>query len=257
MKHERRRPSVPSHAGPTRRHPTLLAGLLAVMVIAGCGSAAKRAAGDGPLGTASHVTSTTRADTNQARPLYFRPVLCQIPVWSRAPSVTALAGSDAAAANAVCASAAESSVPSTPVAGDSPGSYVILPDRSNTLRYVLGPADNATGPNSSVAVNWVSQATAEAPGQNGPYWNVVITFGQAGLAGFGKVVTRRFPSYQDGSCPASNSKCLEAIEIDGVVQSAPEIQASSYAGSAVISGTTNAEFSGPQAMALAEEINTS
>ena len=32
MKHERRRPSVPSHAGPTRRHPTLLAGLLAVML---------------------------------------------------------------------------------------------------------------------------------------------------------------------------------------------------------------------------------
>ncbi|HEX6394405.1 MAG TPA: hypothetical protein VFZ97_13280 [Acidimicrobiales bacterium] len=109
-------------------------------------------------------------------------------------------------------------------------------------RYVLGPAD-MTG--SAIA-------TAEAISTIGQY-QIQLTFTAAGSGDFNAVAAQRYSYYrQNPSNPPYQS--LEAIEVDGKVVSAPEIQVASFNGTAVISGSTTAPFSKEQASTIAQEI---
>lgn len=159
-----------------------------------------------------------------------------------------------AAAQAACSSANSSTIATTPINQVTAANAVIVPDRTNSVRYVLGPADNTDGKTPPKGVNWVKTAAAEPPGQNGPAWSVVVTFNGVGNTGFNAVAAQRYPSFQSGQCPTSNTSCLEAIELDGVVESAPQIESSTFAGSASITGSTGNEFTSSSANALAIEL---
>ncbi len=114
------------------------------------------------------------------------------------------------------------------IQNDTADSYVILPYYDNSVRYVLGPAD--------MKGDVVSNTSVIAPTAGGGY-EVQVTFTGKGATEFDNIAAQRYPYYQqDPSNPPYSS--MEAIELDGVVQSAPTIQASSFHGTAVISGST-------------------
>ena len=155
------------------------------------------------------------------------------PVPPVSPTSATQAQSDCAASNA-------SQLPTTPVSGDTATANVILPSRDGTLRYVLGPSD-MTGAG-------VSNATVQLS-QTGQY-SVQLTFTGSGSNEFDKIAAARYPFYkQNPNNPPPQS--LEAFELDGVVESAPTIQAASFNGTAVISGSTTAPFTSAQASSLA------
>ncbi|HEX4864954.1 MAG TPA: hypothetical protein VFV02_12835 [Acidimicrobiales bacterium] len=116
---------------------------------------------------------------------------------------------------------------------------MILPyyDRpSDNPRYVLGPAD----------VSGDAIANAEVILTSSGQYQVQLSFTTAGSSAFDKVAAQRFAFYQNNpNNPPYQS--LEALELDGVVYSAPTIQAASFNGTAVISGSTSAPFSYNQA----------
>ncbi len=96
--------------------------------------------------------------------------------------------------------------------------------------------------------NGVSNASVQLS-QAGQY-SVVLTFTNAGGVQFDKIAAERYPYYQqDPSNPPPQA--LEAFELDGVVESAPAIEAPSFSGTAVISGSTAAPFTSSQASNLA------
>lgn len=241
-------------------------------MLAGCGGSKVRSA-----------TSATTTIGSSAPPvsghhtLYFRPVLCELPSsvpstvtpttypsvpptsvpLGSSPSDTATTGPPGsypgvpgstatlrAAYSTLCADQNASSTPSTANGSESAAQDVIVPyylDASSP-RYVLGPAD-MTG---SAIAN--AQAISE-----GGYYQVQLTFTAAGAAEFNAVAAQRYPYYrQNPSDPPFQS--LEAIELDGKVVSAPTIQAASFNGSAVISGSTSAPFTEKQASVIAQEI---
>jgi preprotein translocase subunit SecD len=141
----------------------------------------------------------------------------------------------------VCASANAAQIPSTPVGNDTANSNVILPYYDNSVRYVLGPAD-MTGSS-------VSNATVQVNTNTGEY-TVQINFTPSGAVKFDQIAQERYACYQQN--PSSPPPCaLEAAELDGVVQSAPAIEASSFNGTAVISGSVSNPFSQSQASNLA------
>lgn len=103
-----------------------------------------------------------------------------------------------------------SEVPTTPREGDLPEATVVLPLKAEpgeqpTLRYQLGPAE--------LVGSDLKEAQAEAPGQGGNEWRVVATF---------KDVKKL------NEMAARNYEKPVAIVLDGVVQSAPTIQAQSF-----------------------------
>jgi len=144
-------------------------------------------------------------------------------------------------ANSACSSSNAADLPTTQISDDTAGAYVILPYYDHSVRYVLGPAD--------MKGDVVSNAISVAPTAGGGY-TVQVTFTGKGATEFDNIAAERYPNYEsDPSNPPYSS--MEAIELDGVVQSAPSIQASSFHGSAVISGSSSAPFSGKQAGDLA------
>jgi preprotein translocase subunit SecD len=123
---------------------------------------------------------------------------------------------------------------------------VILPYYDNSVRYVLGPAD--------MQGNAVSNATVVLPTTGGGY-QVQVTFTSHGATQFDNIAQQRYAVYQQNTANPGFG-ALEAIELDGVVQSAPVIQASSFNGTAVISGNTAAPFTARQANDLALVLNS-
>jgi preprotein translocase subunit SecD len=144
---------------------------------------------------------------------------------------------------ATCSASNSAQIPSTPVENDVSTSTVILPfylNPSSSPRYVLGPAD--------MSGNGVSTANVIVD-QTGQY-QVQLQFTGKGSQEFDKIAAQRYPFYaQNKNNPPYQS--LEAFELDGTVYSAPTIQAQSFNGSAVISGSTSAPFSYKQANDLA------
>lgn len=139
-----------------------------------------------------------------------------------------------------CSASNAAQLPSTPVANDTKNATVILPYYDNTVRYILGPAD-MTG-------NGVSTASVQL--STAGQYSVLLTFTNAGSVQFDKIAAERYPYYQqDPSNPPAQA--LEAFELDGVVESAPAIEAASFSGSAVISGSTAQPFTSSQASNLA------
>ncbi|HEX4862896.1 MAG TPA: protein translocase subunit SecD, partial [Acidimicrobiales bacterium] len=143
---------------------------------------------------------------------------------------------------ATCSASNSAQIPSTPVANDTSPSTVILPfylNPSQNPRYVLGPADMSGAGVSTASV---------IVDQTGQY-QVQLTFTGKGSSEFDTIASQRYPFYkQSPTNPPYQS--LEAFELDGTVYSAPTIQAQSFNGTALISGSTSAPFSFKQASDL-------
>ena len=153
---------------------------------------------------------------------------------------------NSAPSQADCSASNSSQIPSTVPANDTSSSTVILPyyqNPSQNPRYVLGPSD--------MSGNGVSNAIVNVS-QTGQY-TVQLSFTGKGAAQFDNIAAQRYPFYkQSPNNPPFQS--LEAFELDGTVYSAPTIQAQSFNGTAVISGSTSAPFSFTQANDLATSL---
>ncbi len=149
----------------------------------------------------------------------------------------------AAPSSADCSASNAAAIPSTTPDQDDPTKTVILTyytSPGTSARYVLGPSDmSGTGvSNASVVLTSAGQ------------YQVQLNFTSKGSTEFDKIASERYPYYQqDPTNPPPQS--LEAFELDGVVYSAPTIQASSFNGSAEISGSTTNPFTSKQASDLA------
>jgi preprotein translocase subunit SecD len=157
------------------------------------------------------------------------------------PSSASGAGLTQAEAQSACNSSNAANLPSTQVSDDTAGAYVILPYYDKSVRYVLGPAD--------MKGDVVSNANSVAPTAGGGY-TVQVTFTGKGATQFDNIAAQRYPYYQQNPNNPPYSS-MEAIELDGIVQSAPTIQASAFHGTAVISGSSSAPFTSKQASDLA------
>jgi preprotein translocase subunit SecD len=154
----------------------------------------------------------------QTAQLYFRPVLCTVPPYTAPPPGTP----PPPAGPPQCSSSASAgqpdttlaSVPNTPKGSDNAQSNVLLPEKGSTVRYVLGPAIL----NGSIIKN----ATAAVP-QNGGGWQVNFTLTSSGSPKFDQLAQQYYQKQV-------------AIELDGVVQSAPTINAQSFGGQGQITG---------------------
>ncbi len=180
--------------------------------------------------------------------LLFRPVYCVIPNYKAPTSPSTTAGTSPttlpAPSQADCSKSNTQQLPTTPVGQDNPKKAVILPSYDHSERYILGPAD-MTG-------NVVHSTSVIAP-TSGVGFQVQVTFTGKGSSEFDKVAAERYPYYkQNPSNPPYQS--MEAMELDGVVESAPTIQAASFHGTALISGSTSNPFTQKQASDLALEL---
>ena len=102
---------------------------------------------------------------------------------------------------------------------------VLLPGRGEPVGYVLGPAE-LTG-----------EAVAEAAATFNNEWVVNVDLTDEGAVGFDEIAARYFGQQV-------------AIVLDGVVESAPVIQATEFEGTAVISGTFDEQGARDLAVAL-------
>lgn len=135
----------------------------------------------------------------------------------------------------------------TPPSYDNKGATVVLPYYAGYKygRYVLGPAQMTGG--------IVRSATATVNTSN-DQWQVDLSFTGKGSAEFNHYAAQLYACYRQD--PSNPPYCaLQAIELDGVVESAPAIEASSYNGGATINGSTSAPFTSQQATDLANALN--
>lgn len=148
----------------------------------------------------------------------------------------------------------------TPSDFDNANSTVVLPyyydfvngHYKSDARYVLGPAQMTGGIVKIAAANLNSSTGA---------WEVDLTFTGKGSKEFNNYATSYYTCYrQNTSNPPVAAQCppygaLQAIELDGVIQSAPAIEASSYNGAATISGSSSNPFTSQEAQSLANALN--
>lgn len=120
---------------------------------------------------------------------------------------------------------AEAPVRFTEAEDDRADRAVVLSDRGQFVGYVLGPAE-LTG-----------EAVAEAAATFNNEWVVNVDLTDEGAVGFDEIAARYFGQQV-------------AIVLDGVVESAPVIQATEFGGTAVISGTFDEQGARDLAVAL-------
>ncbi len=168
------------------------------------------------------------------------------PTTTPTPTTTTTLPPGAVNATTACSSTNPSSIPTTTPAQDVPSASVVLPvdpaafASSPTVRYVLGPAD-MTG-------SVISNAVAEINSTTGQY-TVALTLNSKGAVKFDSIAAARYACYQQS--PTNPPPCSEeAFELDGLVESAPDFQASSFNGNVSISGN----FTSAQATALANQL---
>ncbi|MBV9662176.1 MAG: protein translocase subunit SecD [Acidimicrobiales bacterium] len=162
--------------------------------------------------SAAAATATTTATTP--------PTTAPSSTTTTVPASPAVSQTDCSASNA-------STLPTTPVSQDNGTASVILPDRKQGFRYVLGPAD-MTGSEVSNAIVQVDPSTGQ--------YSVALSLKSAGAKKFDQIATARYQCYQQNT--ASPPSCSqEAFELDGVVESAPTFQASSFNGNVQITGS--------------------
>jgi preprotein translocase subunit SecD len=147
--------------------------------------------------------------------LRFRPVLNTLPVEEKSKPTTTTTSTTAAPTLAPTSSTTTttpaSKIPSTPRSQNKADAQVILPDKDGKARYVLGPA-GSIGKDISTARAQVDLGR----------WTVSLTMTKDGIKPFNEVAGRCFS--RDPSCPTGQL----AVELDGVVQSAPAIQAQTF-----------------------------
>ena len=227
----------------TRRHRrrVLARGVSAVVLLAAAGGVVASFLSSGQPQQVTTAGGGSAGSSGSRHWLYFRPVLCIIPNYKplgRGPYPIEPPG------KSICSDPNAVGIPTTSPSADSPAAAVILPYYEGSVRYVLGPADlNQTA---------IANTSITAPSQGGGY-EVQITFTRTGATAFNAITAQRFPHYRaDPINPPYSS--MEAVELDGVVQAAPTVQAPSYNGTAVISGSSSAPFTEKQAEDVAQLI---
>jgi preprotein translocase subunit SecD len=190
---------------------------------------------------ATGSSTTTKSTTATTKPTTATTIV-QAP--SQGSAVPPTSPANATEAQNDCSAANAAELPTTPVQDDLATANVILADYTGQVRYILGPAD-MTGTGISNAQLIVDPSTSAN--------EVQVNFNSKGSSEFDAIAAKRYPYYaQNQSNPPVQS--LEAFELDGVVESAPTIQAATFNGTAVISGSTSNPFSQSQASQLALEL---
>lgn len=146
---------------------------------------------------------------------------------------------ETAAGAAACSSSSAASLPSTTADQDLASKTVILPSYTHAIRYVLGPAEL----NGSI----VKTASAALP-QGATSWVVDVAFTSAGSKKFNEAA---LPHYEAYKANPNSYAALQAIDLDGVVESAPAIESANFPGSAQISGSKTSGFTATEANNLA------
>jgi preprotein translocase subunit SecD len=222
--------------------------------------------------------------------LYFRPVYCAIPAYAppkapAAPSTSTPQGAgvpggvrlDARLAAAVrpagqtapttppggqagtttavppsappsqadCSASNAAQLPTTSADGDTANATVIVTASPTSgyptnTRFILGPAD-LTGRGVKTAGVSQDQTTGQ--------YAVNLSFTAAGSSAFDKMASVR-NQYYNKSASSPDPRSQEAIELDGVLESAPTIEQASFNGQAQITGS----FTPKQASDLALEL---
>jgi preprotein translocase subunit SecD len=204
-----------------------------------------------PATTAGSTTATTKAKALPAQGGAIEYKLTSVVISASGATTTTLPqttttvpASASRVTQADCSSTNLASIPSTPVTADVADATVLLPQYDHTVRYILGPAD--------MKGDVVHDATVIAPTAGGGF-QVQVTFTNSGATQFDKIAAERYPYYQaNQSNPPVEAQ--EAMELDGVVISAPVIQAPAFHGTAVISGSSSAPFTESQASSLANVL---
>ncbi len=221
-----------------------------------------KATSPSPAGQASSASSKTASSTSSKTASARKPA-----TTTTVPPTTATT----TLAQHVCSMSAAQQEAYVPPHGDSHGltppawdlrsSTVVLPYYAdfNTKghytpddRYVLGPAQ-MTG-------SIVKTATADINTSNDE-WQVDLTFTGKGSNEFNKYASSYYTCYlENKSSPPYAVQCppygsYQAVELDGVVESAPAIEASTFNGAATISGSTSNPFTQQQAQSLANALN--
>jgi preprotein translocase subunit SecD len=135
----------------------------------------------------------------------------------------------------------------TPPQDDNAADTVLLPSYTgySAGRYVLAPA--------VMSGNIVKSATADLDSQTDE-WEVVLDFTSAGSTAFNENAAAPYKCYQeDESSPPDCA--LQAIELDGTVESDPSIDSNNFPGSAEISGSSADPFTQAQAQSLAQALS--
>jgi preprotein translocase subunit SecD len=169
--------------------------------------------------------------------LYFRPVLQTLPAEQsssttttapKATTTTAPGATTTAPATTTTTAPSAASVPTTKRENDKPTDTVVLPllDRNNqvTQRFQLGPSE----------LNGRAISTARATVDTAGRWQVEFRLTGKGSKGFDALATKYFGRQV-------------AIDLDGVVKSAPQINEREFHGRGVITG----DFSSKEAKDLA------
>ena len=229
---------IPAYAGPPTTPSTTIPATKANPSSTTVPSSPSTSAKAAPAGRGDiRLTSAwLPADPGQTSPTTVPPATTILPSQSSGGTPVPVNGP---VSQADCSASNASQLPTTPVQDDTTKATVILPFYQNpnsSPRYILGPAD-MSGAGVSNATVIIDQA-----GQ----YQVQLTFTNKGSSEFDSIAAQRYPFYkQNPRNPPYQS--LEAFELDGTVYSAPTIQAASFNGTAVISGSTQAPFTYKQA----------
>jgi preprotein translocase subunit SecD len=135
----------------------------------------------------------------------------------------------------------------TPPQDDNANDTVLLPSYTgySAGRYVLAPA--------VMSGNIVKSATADLDSQTDE-WEVVLDFTSAGSTAFNKNAEAPYKCYEEDT--SNPPYCaLQAIELDGTVESDPSIDSNNFPGSAEISGSSADPFTQAQAQSLAQALS--
>lgn len=163
----------------------------------------------------------------QTAQLSFRPVLCQVPAYTKPPKGVTV---PASVKSLTCPTTQTNStllayVPSTPITSISDNKNALLPVNSTTgSRYIVGPS----------LLTGSALKSAFAGVDSSGNWLVNFTLTSAGSPKFDAIAKRYYHQQI-------------AIVLDGIVESAPTINATSFGGQGQISGS----FTQTQAQNLA------
>ena len=177
--------------------------------------------------------------------LLFRPVACEVAPY-RAASGRLVAKAPRLSALCHGPTAAQAGYPTTPAGQDGRSSTVLLAPSYPGPRLVLGPAE-MTGS--------IVKAASAMFDRYGGGWQVALSFSPAGSALFDHYAAAHYRCYKQRPYNYNPPPCAQqAVDLDGVVLSAPFVEAATFGGSAVISGSTAHPFSREQATGIAAVI---
>ncbi len=163
----------------------------------------------------------------QTAQLSFRIVLCQVPAYTQPPKGTAIPASDTALScpTTQAETTAMAYVPTTPVTGVPDTKNALLPIKGTTgSRYIVGPA----------LLTGSALQSAYAGVDSSGTWSVSFSLTSAGSPKFDAIATKYYQQQL-------------AIVLDGIVESAPTINAKTFGGQGNITGS----FTQAQAQDLA------